>query len=616
LADKNDINSTEKLLNVIRGKQEQIIDADRKTAIQLQEELPAPLSRIKRSKLFSDKNNYTVGVDIGYDCIRLVKTVKASDGPPILIDQKSIKYDSKKVVKGSPEFNTLLRASLISFCGNPANCNIWAMMTAEEVNVNHIKVPRVQKKQLENAIYWSAKKETSFDEKDYIFDFELQGEISDQGIPKYSVMVYSAPKAEIEKSKAFFSNIGITLSGITIAPFVIQNIFRANWIPSSEAPVAALFIGNEFSRIDIFSKGNLVMTRGIKTGTSSMLEAITESILEKTGTVRLEKGEARKILFSLGPDSEKLTETDAGFDLKEDEIFKMIMPAIERLARQMERTLAHYTNSMGREKVDKLYISSTMNRYDPILHYISEQLGIKSEIFDPFKNQVNSHVAETINLSDRLALVPALGLSFSDNQRTPNLIFTYREKNKEISIRKINRGIIAAFAAALVICITTIIFQGIDAITLNKQKESLKRELSLYNPLMSADKITKLAYDVKMQRQISVQYAERYLGMAIIGEISASTPENIRLVNLKIITSRSNIVKDKTDKMAKEETDGITWEGLITGNRNMLDSYLAQYIMKLGNSPMLHQVTVNKSNIVNFKKNDVLQFTMSAKAGK
>jgi Tfp pilus assembly PilM family ATPase len=221
-----------------------------------------------------------VGVDISHDFIYLAKTIKASDGNPILIDQKIIKYD-EKVAKGSPDFNSLLKASLLSICGNPANCNIWTMMSADEVNVNYIKIPPVQKKQMENAIYWAAKKETSFDEKDYIFDFELQEDIIDQGIPKHSVMVYSAPKAEIEKSKALFSNIGISLSGITIAPFAIQNIFRTKWLPASGGPAATLFIGNEFSQINIYSKDNLVMTRGINTGAGSMMEAITESFLEK-----------------------------------------------------------------------------------------------------------------------------------------------------------------------------------------------------------------------------------------------------------------------------------------------------------------------------------------------
>jgi len=612
---KDDINSTEKLLNVIRGKKEE--DAAKgKQSDSLPEYSTAQKISKRLSNFFPARDNYTVGVDIGHEFIYLAKTISSSDGNPRLIDQKIIKYDGK-TDKESPEFNSLLKASLLSICGDPANCNIWTSISAGEVNMQHVKIPPVQKKQMENAVYWAAKKELSFDEKEYVFDYELQEDIIDQGIPKHSVMVYSAPKAEIEKIRTVFSNIGISLSGITILPFAIQNIFRAKWLPSGEGTTATLFIGHEFSRISIYKKNNLVMTRGIKTGIDSMIDAITESFIEKKGALRLEKVEAAKILFSLVSADKALSPTDNGFGLKEDEIFKIIIPVIDRLTRQVERTIEHYTTAIGQERVEKIYISSVMNIYDPISSYIGDQLGVKMEAFDPLKNQAASQITELISPADRMALVPAMGLSFSRNQITPNLIFTYKQKNKEISIKRMNRGIIAAFAAALIVCIATIVYQGVDAFALNKQKVNLKREIALFNPLISKDSVTKLADEVKMQRKISRQYAQRYVGMAVIGEVATLTPENIRLNNLKIVTSPISVVKEKTDKTAKEETtEGVTLEGIITGERNMLDSYLAQYIMKLNNSPMLHQVSVLKNSIVNFKKNDVLHFTMSAKIGK
>jgi Tfp pilus assembly PilM family ATPase len=517
--------------------------------------------------------------------------------------------------KGSSEFNLLLKSSLVAFCGSIADCNIWTMMPAGEVNVQYIKIPHVPRKQLENVIYWTAKKEISIDEKDSIFDFELQGEIVDQGISKYLVMVYTAPKVEIERAKTLFSNIGVSLTGITISPFAIQNIFRSKWMPASEGTFASLFIGNDFCRIDIYSKDNLVMTRGIKTGTSSMMEAIADSVLEKTPHLKLEKDETKKILFSLSPDSEKLSNTDAGSGLREEEILEMIFPVWERLARQIERTLEYYTSSIGYEKVEKLYISSVMNVYNPLLIYISDQLGIKTEFFDPFIKQTASSVYESLSLSEKVSLVPVLGLSFSDNIRTPNTIFTYREKNKETRIKRINRRIFTSFAAALVICIIVLGYQAAEINILGKKLVKLEKELALFNPLLSTDKISKMADEVKTRKQISHQYVQRYLGIATIGEFAALTPENIRLINIKINTGGIGLAKINPDKTAKEISDDIIVEGVIFGERDVLDSSLAQYVMKLENSPMLRQVSVQKSGIITFKKSEVLQFTLSAKLG-
>jgi Tfp pilus assembly PilM family ATPase len=613
LVNNREINSTEKLLDVIRGKNEESFNNKDKQETNAVKKKPAQKIKITFPGILTDKKEYTVGIDIGNEFIKLAKTVKASDGRPVLVDHKIINFN-QQTTKDSPEFKELLKSSLISFCGNLAKCNFWTLMSAAEVNVHHIKIPRVAKKQIENAVYWTAKKENPVDEKDFIFDFELRGEIIDQGIPKNSVMVYTAPKSQIDKIKTLFSEIDIPLAGITIAPFAIQNIFRTKWLQPDESTVASLFIGNDFSRIDIYHKENLVMTRGIKTGASSMMEAITESILEKQANKVLEKAEAKKILFSLGPDSQKLIEGEVGYELTEEEIYAMILPVMERLVRQLERTLEHYSSVVGQEKVGKIYVSSAMNVFEPIVNYIREQLGIKSEMFDPFKNHISCKDTESVCVSERMSLVPVVGLSLADNLYTPNVIFTYREKNKDIGIKRLNRGIFAGAAVIFLICMIVLVYQVLEVTLLSKQRIKLEKEFNTYSSVVTTDQIKTIVNELKTQQQISRQYAEKYLAVAAIGELATLTPSNIKLVSFKLKSANTS-TNEKSEKAGKEDNEGVTLDGIIFGDRNMLDSLLAQYVMKLENSPMLRQVKLEKSSIINFKKSEVLQFTVNAKIG-
>ncbi len=131
----------------------------------------------------------------------------------------------------------------------------------------------------------------------------------------------------------------------------------------------------------------------------------------------------------------------------------MIFPVWERLARQIERTLQYYTSSVGYKKVESFYIASSMNAYNPLVIYMNDQLGITTEYFDLFSDPASYPAVESLNLSERILLVSALGLSLSDSKRTPSAIFTYLDKNKAIRIARINRGIFASFAAALIVCI-------------------------------------------------------------------------------------------------------------------------------------------------------------------
>ncbi len=620
MANTKDINSTEKLLNVIRGAEQPLssspIDGaqDHSTKQKNSDKSFGSLS-----KVFAGKKRFRVGVDIGHNVISFAKMANVSEGKPVLIDQKTVVFGDN-VDKGSGEFNNLLKSSFTAFAGSLNDCEIWAMMTAADVNVSHLKIPRVPKNQLSNVIFWTAKKENPIDEKEMIFDYEMQGEVTDNGIPKYSVMVYNAPRAQVEKVQETFSSIGIELTGITIAPFAIQNIFRTNWIAARESTFATIFIGNNFSRIDIYSKNNLMMTRGIKTGINSMREAIDEALGEISFDKKVDKESVEKILNEFSADPGKWLKDKNRIDWVENGILDMITPAMERLVRQIERTLEYYSGTPGNERVEKVYVSSVMNVfYHPLLQYISEQIGTKMDLFDPFQGKKAAALGASMTIDERAAMVPTIGLALSDLQHTPNVIFTYVQKQREAIARKINYGIFSVFAAALIICIGIMIYEGIHTSNMTAQKMKLEKELSLFQPLLTPEKITALANEVKKRQVTDSQYSKKYKGMALIGELSFLTPEKIRLINLQIggAVAGGGASKEDAAKAAAAAASGdnISIEGVVLGDRIELDDLLAQYILKLENSPMIQSVTLQKSNTVKFKKQEILQFTINAKIG-
>ena len=343
-----------------------------------------------------------------------------------------------------------------------------------------------------------------------------------------------------------------------------------------------------------------------------MIEAIVASVFEKTGNLKLTHDEAKKILFSLTPDSKKLKDTETGYNLKKEEILEMISPVWERLARQVDLTLK--TSSIENQRVEKIYILSSVDVDDSILNYMSDQLGTKAEFFDPFGRQKSNNSMEHLSVSEGALLSPALGFSLSDNRLTPNVIFTYHEKNRETNTKRINRVVFLAFLAALMTCLVLLIYQGSKWNFLKEQRIKLEKELALYNPLLSKEELLKASNELNMKKKITRQYAQRYWGLAAIGEVSDLTPQNISLISFKM-TEGSVAPKTDADKTSKETNEGVLIEGIISGNRNMLDSSLAQYVMKLENSPMFNHVSIQKNSIITFKKSEVLHFILSAKIG-
>jgi type IV pilus assembly protein PilM len=630
-----EVTSTEKLLDFIRNKKtEPPVQSSKPTGLIP----PAKRFQVPRIKMASQQQEMTIGVDIGHECLRLVKVMKQADKQWALLDYKSISFAHISSRK-STEFVNFLKSEMTSFCGDFRNFNIWAIMSAAKVNVRHIRIPKVVKKQIENAVYWTIKKETPFDEKDTIFDFEIQKEVTEQGVKKWLIMVYTAPSDQVDEIKKLFSQIGLQLTGISITPFAIQNIFNTNWFPVAERTVASLFIGNDFSRIDIYDQGKLIMTRGIKAGVNSMVELLIERIM----VLRRERSqvdeivplispeEARKVLFSLSPDSPPLTEKDIGHELTESEKFNIILPALERVVRQVERTFEHFIIHMKNERVGKIYVSTAMNVYRPFIEYVSEQLGIQSDVLDPLDLQLhgsNTDFQET-SVSERVASIPALGLALSHNDYTPNLLYRFKDKEKAVRSSHISRIVSIAMITSIVIASGFFLYQVQVGYQKGDAIAKLEAQLSKYDQRIDRNLISQMAARAKDQQQITKAYSERYLGVALIGELSAVTPANIRLISVKANlgaaaagksieppkTSSSEPPKEASKETAKENVRSVVIEGVIFGDRKMLDSMLAGYIVKLESSPIFQLIKVQKNSIEPFKKSEVLHFILDAKIG-
>lgn len=504
LAKAKEINSTEKLLNLIRGEKQPFPPTPGGGPDISSRQKPSLKINVNFSRFFKGKKPFQVGVDIGRNAITMVKMTSTSDGKPLLADYRIVKFDDS-LSRKSPEFINLFKSSLAAFTGSSDDCDIWAMMSAAEVNVFRLKIPMVPASQMENVIYWAAKKENPIDENEAFFDYEVQGKISDQGIPKYAVMAYSAPRSEPEKAKNLFSSIGVRLAGVTIAPFATQNYFRTEWISAAEGAHACIYIGNDFSRIDIYRENDLVMTRGIKTSISSMMESIDEAIAEAPPDSREDKERAKALLNEIAADPEKWMK-EGGVNWAETGILEMTTPVLERLLRQIERTMEYYATSVGFEKVEKVYLSSALSVfYYPLLQYLREQIGPVSEFFDPFAGRPLKASGNLLSLAQRTALIPAIGLALSDIKHTPNAIFTYVKKKQELARKRINRGVFSAFAAGLAVCLIVIFLQTGQAKQLNHQRGKLEKELLLYSPKLSKDKIAQMAQDMKLENSPMLQ---------------------------------------------------------------------------------------------------------------
>ena len=633
LAKQDEISSTERLLELIRTDGEDIEDSGKPAR-----KPGGGLKSFVRSSV-SIRKNITIGVDIGYDDLKLVKLKRLSDRNHELLEYARVPFDPQ-IPRENPDFHRFLRPTLVDFCGSDKNADMWCTISSARVETRQFRIPKVAARQIPNAIYWTYQRESAFDEEEKLFDFEILGEVKDEQPVKMDVLAYTVPRHEVVTLRDMFAKAGFPLSGISIVPFAFQTLMRTRRVEAKDEYVASLYIGRDWSRIDIFRQGNLTLSRGIKAGVRTMMEALTKEIEgtrkglslvkspeEEVGRIRSVK---QKIKLDLKTAQEHffgqfhLTGTDAAqqqkFDIDENKIFQMIQPALERLVRQLERTIRHYALNFENARIGKIYISSGATPHQRILNYIGEELGMPTEVLNPFQTSSNFLPLVPIpdSVSEQSSFAPAMGMGLADNSRTPNFLFTYKDKRKAQRNQLINRSVFAVFALLMVACVGFSFYQ--ERLIQEKEDNKLKmtQHLQQYNLRVDQNLILKLVEQIRQKNKSDRAIGQKYLNLAVISEVVDLTPPNVRLLSISTQLGplqKKIPAKDNKKKKAAPppEPKILILEGIVQGDRLTLESTLAGYLMELKNSPLFDQPDISTKSFEYSGNNEVLRFKAQLK---
>jgi Tfp pilus assembly PilM family ATPase len=564
-------------------------------------------------------------VSIGYQDVKLVKVGAGPDKSRVLLNYRVVPFPSQ-LTTDSEQFPLFIKRMLTQFCGDEKDPEIWSAISSAKVEMRYLRIPKVPRKQIANTVYWTFKRDVSFDERESIFDFFLLGDAIEEGVRKTEVMAYTAPRAEVNQLRENFAKSGYPLTGITIVPFLLQNLLKARWFDTGAKNVCALYIGRDWSRIDVFSSGNLVLSRGVKAGMKSMVEAIRQHLAEEPESVLPaseeenfpevespesthlpEEEEARRVFYNFIRDSQ-FVEEPPRHSYSESDILHMILPALERLIRQVERTLEHYTLKFESAGIDRIFLSGPINTQPVLVNYFSEQLGTDLDVFDPMGTQssLSGDISPPETRAQREAFLPAVGMALSSTDKTPNFIFTYKDKERTTKSERLNQSLFATLLVVMVACGAVFFWLSDEIDKKETTAHTLQRELDAFTPQVNQDLITKFLARVKKRQQALKKVGTRYKAVAVINEISRLTPDHIRLLSVTIDSQTP-------DKGQTRRTLHV--EGVIFGDRLTFESALAEYLVKLEGSILLNNFTIQKRAFAYVDESEVLRFSAQMEVG-
>jgi Tfp pilus assembly PilM family ATPase len=611
LVKDNEISSTEKLLALIRdentGKPEPAAPkvVSSKTSMNIRPFL---------YKTRSSNQIINVGLYFSNENLLLVRVDRASGETPRLLDYAEVALEPG-ITGDRRRFSAFISSVLMNYCGPVKQVHLWVVVSSAYL-ARRLLIPRVPKKQIFNAVYWSYKKNVPFDDGRDIFDFEVLGNITEDGVKKIEISACSLPKKVVDELQLLFFEAGYPLAGISSLPFAIQNMFRAGWVENDgEDGICTIYIDLECSHINIYSNRNLALSRVIKAGIHSMQEALRDMLESGAGqqseltsnkdaqsgdAAYVEKDQVDRILsdFIQGSRSSGIDSKTLG--LNKGDIFRAILPALERLVKQVERTLKHYYLNFGNKKVRKVLISGLINDNSRIAEYIGSQLGINIEIFNPFPGKMLRSDKGSIPLKSG-AMVPAAGVALSDNKITPNFLFTYRDKEKSVVAKRVNSLLFAFLIFLMAVCVGIYLTQNHTLSHKRSLLSGLNREIESYIPNVDRDLLLKMADRAARVQSKLDDITRKHLGLAVISELSDLATDNIRLLSIKSRLGGGSVA----------DKNSLDMEGLIFGDRMTFETLLGSYLVKLKESLLFEKPVIKKNVVETYKGKEVLRFSVS-----
>lgn len=592
-----EISSTEQLLKVIRASGQALRD-DVQPAFhpEVDPGRPALARRIldslrNLSKGLALRSVPVVGVEVEDGELRMVKvTGKAGARQVAAAYRVALPSD---MTSESRHFPAFLREQLSRHCGSSRGLAIWTSIPSDKVDIWNLKVPSLSGAELANAVYWTAKKERSFAEEQAIFDFEVQGEAAEPG--KLLVTAYSAPKDTVQRLREAFAKAGYPLTGIAIPAFALQNYVRSGCLVDRAECTAIIDINARFTRIDIVLQGRLLLSRVITAGLGSILEEIAQGHAERSRTdsggqaSSLSLAQAEQ-LFLRGLEIAQESKHDAaGGELASQEAFDLAAPAVQRLARQVERTLDHSLRIMGNPQATRLMLKGTAGLHPGVRDILSKHLGLSPEILDPFAG--NYRLMPSVSQRhpmDKPALAMAWGLALAGDRWTPNLLNTFADRENSRKRKRVESLSIAACVLAMLASGGFYTLERMERSVLAQEVRTLESRLAAAGPALSRSELLRLAGEVNRNREGHRDMQRKLLPAAAVGELIISVPQGLALLGLRLEPGRDKDGKPVDGAMA------VTLEGVAQGDPATRESALATYLLDLQSSPLLREATIRR----------------------
>ncbi|MDO8749504.1 MAG: type IV pilus assembly protein PilM [Candidatus Omnitrophota bacterium] len=486
---------------------------------------------------FFSKEKYSIGLDIGASSIKLAQ-FKQEEGVFSLIKVKSIDIEKNK------EPARILKEL---FSGPEAkNSKVVALLDSPYSMLKRAIVPMMPDNELKEAVSLEAKNYFPFPIEDSLVDFEVIGDLVENGVKKKEILVGVCPHKAIAERVRLFNELNLKPRVIINSALAMFNLLKFKKFKENLS-VAAIDIGKSLSNLIIIRAHKLYFNREIPISGDDFTRALTSALSTASGKIELSYLEAERIKKEYGIPREINSELVEN-KISHAQLHSLLMASLEKLATEIGRSFDFYREETGGIKVDRLILFGGSAMLKGLDKFLAKELAIEVEVYNSWEGIKASKELNDHPEISRMAM--AVGAGINKAEGINFLPFEIREDLKRLMERA---ALKAGLSAAITILVLTFVGLRLSVANLDKKINAVKSELSFLNTRFGEAKERNLINDV-----LSVEpYWED-----VFKEIGNGIPDEIYLTQMSA------------------QGGSVTLKGVIASGRDQQDAF-SGFIRKL-----------------------------------
>jgi len=254
-----------------------------------------------------------------------------------------------------------------------------------EVVIRTLTVPKLEGKELRDAIYWKNKNELPNLTNDALWDFEIIGEKEEAKKRVYNVLSIIAYDAFVRKNLTLLRELNIYPKMILAKPISLHsalNQLTYEWAVEEKTTVLAE-IGKDTTLLNFYSNGKLEFVRSIMLGSNKIDNALDKPIKLKNKHIKLHPEKIDIFKQKHGILLELLKGDTSKSYFPYNQLFEFIKPVLQMFVSELKRSFTFYLNSYNQEQIDLLFITGGGTKLKNIDQFLKMQLEVPVHTIAP-----------------------------------------------------------------------------------------------------------------------------------------------------------------------------------------------------------------------------------------